>query len=137
MSIIVFIVSLLLAGCITVPEMIVGNPAVQDEALISQLKVGTSTKNDVAKLFGKPSAVSHDRTDGQMQESWTYSYSVVHGGTISAFTENDTALQSNGSSLTVAFTNAGLVKSVMTHKIDNIPTRPDETMNMHTNTRTK
>ena len=43
---------LVIAGCVSG-----GNPSIRDEATISQIKIGTTTKEDVRKLLGKPNSI--------------------------------------------------------------------------------
>lgn len=64
---------LLLQGC-----MSMGNPAVQYEALTSQIEPGKSTKADVRALLGKPTTVATVTINGQRLETWYYSYSDIH-----------------------------------------------------------
>ena len=45
-------IALIFAGCISS-----GNPSIRDEAAISQIKTGVTTKEDVRKLLGKPNSV--------------------------------------------------------------------------------
>ena len=57
-------------GCATT----VGNPNITDPAIISQIQIGTSKKNDVLRLLGTPSMTSRVQVQGQIQEWWSYSY---------------------------------------------------------------
>ena len=65
------LLSLLLVGCATS-----GNPAVKDETITSQIKIGISTKEDVRELLGKPTvSMKNAGPSGVLMETWSYGYS--------------------------------------------------------------
>ncbi len=78
----ILLLSTLLYGCASS-----GNPAVANQELVSQIKLGTSTKDDVRRLLGEPNFVS--RSASQMHsfpgmtpkrnvtEIWSYAYTNI------------------------------------------------------------
>jgi len=61
---------LVLPGCFAQ-----GNPALTDEALLSQIKVGVSTKADVRRLLGSPPyTYTWFTSQGLDNETWAYDY---------------------------------------------------------------
>lgn len=124
-----------MAGCVSLPSQQYGNPAILDQVLIDQIEVGTTSKNDVRRMFGEPNVISHDRKDGEAQEVWHYSYAEIEASSFRAFTPQTPDSQSYG--LTIAFTDRGVVKSVTTHETGRLPTSPDEPFHMESDTRTR
>lgn len=64
----------LLTGCVSV-----GNPSLADETVVAQIKVGETTKDQVASLLGEP---SHKRSFlylDHTREWWSYTYSSYMG----------------------------------------------------------
>ena len=61
--------SLLLAACATS-----GNPAVLDQTIVGQIKIGQSTKEDVRRLLGAPNHTSFTQVFNQQTEVWAYGY---------------------------------------------------------------
>src|SRR2546426_12804427 len=60
---------LVVYGCATA-----GNPALLDPAIISQIKIGQSTKADVARLLGEPNYRSTTQMNNRQNEVWAYGY---------------------------------------------------------------
>jgi len=65
----ILLASLLLTACATS-----GNPAVLDQTIVSQIKIGQSTKEDVKRLFGEPNHTSITQVLNQQTEVWAYGY---------------------------------------------------------------
>ncbi len=61
---------LLLAGCVSV-----GNSSLADEAVVAQIKVGETTKDQVASLLGEPSYKRSSLHMDQVREWWSYTHS--------------------------------------------------------------
>jgi outer membrane protein assembly factor BamE (lipoprotein component of BamABCDE complex) len=68
-SLSILTISLLLTACATS-----GNPAVLDQAIVGQIKIGQSTKEDVQRLFGKPTTTSVSQFNNFQSEVWAYGY---------------------------------------------------------------
>jgi hypothetical protein len=60
---------LLLAGCVST-----GNSELANEATIMQIKVGETTRRQVASLLGEPTSQRTIEMAGATREWWTYSY---------------------------------------------------------------
>jgi len=105
-----------------------GNPAVQREELVSQIKIEMSTKDDVRRLFGLPNAVSRSSgtvlpgiagipSQNSIVETWSYSYMNVETSPVTfipiigLFAGSATA---EISSLTVQFDDKGIVRHITT-----------------------
>ncbi len=65
----ILLASLLLTACATS-----GNPAVLDQTIVTQIKIGQYTKEDVRRLFGEPNYTSATRMLDQQSEVWAYGY---------------------------------------------------------------
>ena len=65
----ILLTSLVLTACATS-----GNPAVVDPAIVSQIKIGQSTKEDIRRLFGEPTHTSVTQVLNQQTEVWAYGY---------------------------------------------------------------
>ena len=63
---------LLLAGCVSV-----GNREVADEATIGHIKVGETTKDQVAALLGRPAEQRSIEIGGAAREWWAYEYATA------------------------------------------------------------
>jgi outer membrane protein assembly factor BamE (lipoprotein component of BamABCDE complex) len=61
----VLLMGLLVMGCATS-----GNPNAKDQNLVSQVRIGFSTKDDVRRLFGEPNFSSQS----DMMEIWSYAH---------------------------------------------------------------
>ena len=61
---------LVVYGCATTG----GNPSIQDPAIISQIKIGESTKADVTRLLGEPNYRSTTHINNLNTEVWAYGY---------------------------------------------------------------
>ncbi len=64
------VLSLLLAGCVSV-----GNSDLVNEQVMGQIKVGQTTKQQVASLLGEPESQRVSEMSGASKEWWAYSYS--------------------------------------------------------------
>lgn len=109
-----------LSGCATS-----GNPAVSNEGLISQIKIGVSTKDDVRRLLGQPNVVSRGSSAisviGTIQsatsETWNYTYVNVESSPatfipiVGLFAGSATA---QTDSVTVTFDDKGIVQHITT-----------------------
>lgn len=63
---------LLATGCVSI-----GNRQVADETTIGQIKVGETTKNEVATLLGQPADQRSIEIGGAARESWSYEYATA------------------------------------------------------------
>ena len=105
-----------------------GNPALQREELVSQIKIGESNKDDVRRLFGPPNAISRSSgtvlpgisglpSQNLMIEIWSYSYVNVETSPVTfipiigLFAGSATA---QISSLTLQFDDKGIVRHITT-----------------------
>jgi hypothetical protein len=61
---------LLLAGCLST-----GNSKLSDESILSQIKVGQTSKEQVGALLGEPSEKRVPLAGGRAPEWWSYRYS--------------------------------------------------------------
>lgn len=72
-------------GCIVASSCVsTGDPVLRDENIVSQIRAGVSTKDDVQLLLGEPNEITRDpgpiSGDGEMTtktpvvETWTYTY---------------------------------------------------------------
>ena len=59
----------LLSACATS-----GNPAVLDQSIVTQIKLGQSTKEDVRRLLGEPNYTSITQISSRQNEVWAYGY---------------------------------------------------------------
>lgn len=111
------------SGCATS-----GNPAVQNEALANQIKIGVTTKEEVRRMFGQPTAVSRGSfsvapglngapSPATIVEAWTYSYAEtdIHPATfipiVGLFAGSATV---KSASVTVSFDDKGVVQHIST-----------------------
>ncbi len=60
---------LLLAGCVSA-----GNPKLADQATLAQIKVGQTTRQQVAALLGDPSEYRRTEHAGYVREWWAYEH---------------------------------------------------------------
>lgn len=112
-----------ISGCATS-----GNPAVQNEDLIAQIKLNQSTKEDVRRLFGQPTVMSRHSgipfpamtgwpTGSLNYEIWNYTYAntEVHPATfvpiVGLFAGSATSKMSQ---LTLTFDDQGIVRHIQT-----------------------
>jgi len=51
-----------------------GNPAVLDQTIVSQIKLGQSTKDDVRRLLGEPTHTSLTQIANHQNEVWAYGF---------------------------------------------------------------
>lgn len=103
-----------------------GNPDVQSEDLVAQIKLGQSTKDDVRRLFGQPTVMSrHSGTpfpamagwpvSSSNYEIWNYTYAntEVHPATfipiVGLFAGSATSKMSQ---LTLTFDDQGIVRHI-------------------------
>ena len=63
---------LLLAGCVSI-----GNSELANDATVAQIKVGETTKEQVASLLGEPASQRSIEMSGWTQEWWVYSYAAA------------------------------------------------------------
>lgn len=105
-----------------------GNPAVENQDLVAQIKLGQSTKEDVRRLFGQPTVMSrHSGTpfpamtgwpvSSSNYEIWNYTYAntEVHPATfipiVGLFAGSATSKMSQ---ITLAFDEQGIVRHIQT-----------------------
>ena len=116
----ILLISLLLTSCATS-----GNPAVLDQEIVGQIKIGQSTKEDVQRLFGKPTTTSVSQFNNFQSEVWAYGYAkhetnpLIYVPIIGLF-----ALAAGGygelesGSVAVSFDKEGIVQSVSKYRSD-------------------
>lgn len=112
------LIVVLTAGCATS-----GNPAVLDQTIVSQIKIGQSTKEDVRRLFGNPTTISNTQFNNFQSEVWAYGYAkhetnpLIYVPIIGLF-----AIATGGygemesGSVAVGFDKNGIVQSVSKYK---------------------
>ena len=110
-------------GCVTS-----GNPAVKNQDLVTQIKLGQTTKEDVRRLFGQPTVMSRHSgtpfpavtgwsTSSSNYEIWNYTYANtgVHPATfipiVGLFAGSATSKMSQ---LTLTFDEQGIVRHIQT-----------------------
>jgi outer membrane protein assembly factor BamE (lipoprotein component of BamABCDE complex) len=111
---------LLLAGCASA-----GNPAIRNDALLGQIEIGKSTKEDVRKLMGGPSLSARGHGPGQYHETWKYVY-VQHDANPWIYVPflGPIVLMMNGvgqtesASFSVYFDGAGFVRALARDNMD-------------------
>lgn len=124
LAVILFAAFTVTAGCVTS-----GNPEIQREDLIAQIKIGESTRETVRRLFGPPNGTSRFTgaglsTPGQVSpgtttqlEVWSYAHidtavdPVTFVPIVGLFAGGAT---SQIDQLTITFDEAGIVRSVQT-----------------------
>lgn len=111
---------LAIAGCATS-----GNPAVQDPAIISQVKVGQSSKADVARLLGEPNYRSTTQLNNRQHEVWAYGYAkhetnpLIYVPIINLFALAFSGLgETQSAGFSVYFDQDGIVRSISTSRSD-------------------
>lgn len=70
-SLLVSLLGLLLAGCIAL-----GNSELANDATMAQIKVGETTKQQVATLLGEPTDQRSTELTGYRREWWHYRYAI-------------------------------------------------------------
>jgi len=105
-----------------------GNPAVENQDLVAQIKLGQTTREDVRRLFGQPTVMSrHSGTpfpamtgwpiSSSNYEIWNYTYAntEVHPATfipiVGLFAGSATSKMSQ---LTLTFDELGIVRHIQT-----------------------
>lgn len=115
---ILLLVLILSAGCATS-----GTAQLTNDNVVSQIKVGTSTKEDVRRLLGEPSSVGTSNVEGRVQEIWGYGYASVKSNPLAfvpivglfAVASGDAA-KMDSRALSVSFSEDGIVRSVFRYK---------------------
>jgi hypothetical protein len=125
---------LVLAGCISV-----GNPAVRDEAVMSRITIGMTTKKDVRNLLGEPNSIMRNSGNPLLDmglpippqqlnyelinyEIWNYTYTNLEASPATYIPLIGPLLflgapPSRTASATLFFDENGIVKRLYTHQI--------------------
>jgi len=114
----ILLTSLLLTACATS-----GNPAVLDQTIVDQIKIGQSTKEDVQRLFGKPTTTSVSQFNNFQSEVWAYGYAkhetnpLIYFPVIGLFVIAAGGWSEHESgSVAVSFDKEGIVRSMSKYK---------------------
>ena len=108
---------LVLSGCASS-----GNPQLREEAVVSQIKIGESTKEDVHRLLGEPNVMSKTVINGRAMEVWGYAYSatqtnpLVFVPVIGLFTLGSNPVKVESAGFGVTFSDDGIVRSITRHR---------------------
>ena len=68
-ALIVALCVVVLSGCATRQD-----PALQQQAMLDQMEIGTTTTEEVSQQFGKPTVTSVKLMDGAARQAWGYGY---------------------------------------------------------------
>ena len=110
-------VALVLSGCASS-----GNPQLREEAVVSQIKIGESTKEDVRRLLGEPNVMSKTVINGRSMEAWAYGYSATQTNpllfvpVVGLFTLGSNPVKVESAGFGVTFSDDGIVRSITRHR---------------------
>ena len=102
----------LLAGCVSI-----GNRQVADETTIGHIKVGETTKDEVAALLGRPADQRTIEIGGAAREWWSYEYATATINPLEyiflyGFWTNGIGLFDNRYDLKLSFNDKGIVRGL-------------------------
>jgi outer membrane protein assembly factor BamE (lipoprotein component of BamABCDE complex) len=102
-----------------------GNPAVLDQAIVSQIKIGQSTKEDIRRHLGTPNHTSVTQTTNQQIEVWAYGYAkhetnpLIYVPVVNLFVLAFGGLgEYETGSVAVSFDKNGIVQSMSKYRSD-------------------